>query len=264
MRRTELGRRNASGIGQRRGLSCRRPAQSMIAPAIRRRTSCSSPRSRESCMPARGQLPIGQRPGIEVLVMVAGIRRHGRSNYFIFECGGSVIIVAARKLCLVARATSRQAALGFHRPATLGKKYALQIGRISQNARPFHGLGSLRPRRHAARLIESRHRLGFQIELGSRVLPVFGHRSRSYVGGSGLSVRCSTLEPAGEEKRASLRFDQVFSENRLPPFFRVIRRLARQLFQLRERHIDRAGADVAGVLDHTVEPAIDVENGAFA
>ena len=40
--------------------------------------------------------------------------------------------------------------------------------------------------------------------------------------------------------------------------------LARQLFQLRERRIDRAGADVAGILSHAVEPAIDIENGAFA
>src|SRR5258708_6501155 len=111
-----------------------------------------------------------------------------------------MIIVAARERCLAARATSRQAALGFHRPATLGKKYALQIGRISQNARPFHGLGSLRPCPHAARLIESRHRFGFQIELGSRVLLVFGHRSRSYVGGSGFSFRGSTRRPGGGGK----------------------------------------------------------------
>src|ERR1700675_2962960 len=40
--------------------------------------------------------------------------------------------------------------------------------------------------------------------------------------------------------------------------------LARQLSQLRKRRIDRAGANIAGVLDHAVEPAIDVENGAFA
>src|SRR5712664_3555244 len=40
--------------------------------------------------------------------------------------------------------------------------------------------------------------------------------------------------------------------------------LARQLSQLREWRIDRAGTDVAGVLDHTVEPAIDIENRTFA
>src|SRR6266446_7809460 len=40
--------------------------------------------------------------------------------------------------------------------------------------------------------------------------------------------------------------------------------LARQLSQLRKRRINRAGANIAGVLDHAVEPAIDVENGAFA
>src|SRR5450759_3339753 len=44
----------------------------------------------------------------------------------------------------------------------------------------------------------------------------------------------------------------------------AIQQLARQLFQLRGRRIDRAGADVAGVLDHAVEPAIDIDNGAFA
>src|SRR5258707_1995155 len=40
--------------------------------------------------------------------------------------------------------------------------------------------------------------------------------------------------------------------------------LARQLSQLRKRRIDRAGANIAGILDHAVEPAIDVENGCFA
>ena len=40
--------------------------------------------------------------------------------------------------------------------------------------------------------------------------------------------------------------------------------LARQLFQLRERSVGRAGAEIAGILDHAVEPAVDIENGALA
>src|SRR6266404_8895252 len=40
--------------------------------------------------------------------------------------------------------------------------------------------------------------------------------------------------------------------------------LARQLFQFRERRIDRAGTAVAGILDHVVEPTIDIEDRAFA
>ncbi len=91
-------------------------------------------------------------------------------------------------------------------------------------------------------------------------------------------VVCSVLDTgtSAGRKSASLRFDQVelyprrilLVEHDLfgkptSAFFSG-HPLARQLFQLRERHIDRAGADVAGVLDHTVEPAVDVENGAFA
>jgi hypothetical protein len=62
-------------------------------------------------------------------------------------------------------ATSRQVALGFRWPATLGKKYALQVGCISQNPGLFHGLGSLRTRRHAARRIERRQRLASKSSL---------------------------------------------------------------------------------------------------
>ena len=45
---------------------------------------------------------------------------------------------------------------------------------------------------------------------------------------------------------------------------RATQPLARQLFHLGERRIDRAGASIGGILDHAVEPAVDVENGALA
>src|SRR5258708_34581621 len=40
--------------------------------------------------------------------------------------------------------------------------------------------------------------------------------------------------------------------------------LPRQLLQIRVRRVGRAGAGIAGVLDHAVEPAIDIDNGTFA
>src|ERR1700722_20278984 len=40
--------------------------------------------------------------------------------------------------------------------------------------------------------------------------------------------------------------------------------LAHHLFQFRERRIGYAGAGFAGVLDDTVQPAIDIDNGPLA
>src|SRR4051794_22379675 len=40
--------------------------------------------------------------------------------------------------------------------------------------------------------------------------------------------------------------------------------LARQLFQIRKRRVHRARANIPGVLDHAIEPAINEENGPFA
>src|ERR1700731_881827 len=42
------------------------------------------------------------------------------------------------------------------------------------------------------------------------------------------------------------------------------RTLSRHLLQVRKRRVDRAGTGLAGVLDHAVEPAVNIENGAFA
>src|SRR6202045_2124008 len=39
--------------------------------------------------------------------------------------------------------------------------------------------------------------------------------------------------------------------------------LPRELFELRKWPIDRAGANFGGILDHAVEPAIDVKDGAL-
>jgi hypothetical protein len=72
-----------------------------------------------------------------------------------------------RLAIMVASPRRRLQALGFGRSAALCKKYPLQIGRISENAGLFHGLGSLRTGRHRARLFERRQRVGFQIGFGT-------------------------------------------------------------------------------------------------
>src|SRR3979490_1353161 len=53
-------------------------------------------------------------------------------------------------------------------------------------------------------------------------------------------------------------------ELRLRSRKRIPGRLARHLFQIGERRVDRAGAGLAGVFDDTVEPAVAKENGALA
>src|ERR1700687_2917490 len=70
----------------------------------------------------------------------------------------------------------------------------------------------------------------------------------------GSSVIRGLIVPDRRRPRSS-------SPRRVDPYCQT---LARQLSQLRERRIGGAGANIAGVLDHAVEPAIDGENGPFA
>ncbi len=48
-------------------------------------------------------------------------------------------------------------------PATLGKHDASNVGGASENAGPFHGFRTLKPRRHVAGLLQRRRRIGIQV-----------------------------------------------------------------------------------------------------
>ena len=128
----------------------------------------------------------------------------------------------------------------FRGSPALRKKQSLQVGGIPENACFFHGLGSRRARRHRARLFQSRQRFGFQLEPGPQVFLFLSHGNLTLFNRS--QFVCPVLDTGT----------------------RATQPLARQLFHLGERRIDRACANIAGVLDHAVEPTIDVENGALA
>jgi hypothetical protein len=126
----------------------------------------------------------------------------------------------------------------FRGSSALRKKQSLQVSGIPENAGFFHGLGSRGARRHRARLFESCQSLGFQLEPGPRVFLFPSHENLTLC--QPVSI---CLSGARLWNRATL---------------------AGQLFHLGERRIDRAGANIAGVLHHAIEPAVDVENGALA
>jgi hypothetical protein len=48
-------------------------------------------------------------------------------------------------------------------PTALGKEQALNVGGVSEDASFFHGLCTLRPRRHVAGFLQRRHRFGIQV-----------------------------------------------------------------------------------------------------
>jgi hypothetical protein len=96
------------------------------------------------------------------------------------------------------RLIAKPPSLGFGRSSTFRKKYALQVRSIPQNARLLHCLISLGAGRHRACLFQGRQRFGFQIKFGPQVFVLSGHAAENTSVDSGLSVRCSTLEPERE------------------------------------------------------------------
>jgi hypothetical protein len=181
-RRTELGRGYTPRIGERR--------QSFVAALCACKDSAGdvpsdrmllSPDREYLAGPFKGGFHIGQRPGIEAICnhgrllglwhRPASTRRAnlngGNSRQAITDHAAGIALPCVRV------AASRSA---FHRSSALGEKYPLQVSGIPENARFLHGLGSLRTRRHHARLLQRRQGLGFQIELRPVVFLLFSHQ----------------------------------------------------------------------------------------
>jgi hypothetical protein len=51
-------------------------------------------------------------------------------------------------------------------PAPFGEKQSLQVGCVSEDARPLHGLGSLHAGLHIARFFQRDHRFGIKVDFG--------------------------------------------------------------------------------------------------
>ena len=99
------------------------------------------------------------------IAVIVCVERHRRYRGERFDTGGAGGRGAA----------SDGEPLGFRRSSALGKKNALKVSGISQNARSFHGRNSLGTRRQGARLFQRRQRFGLQIGFGPRVVLLMGH-----------------------------------------------------------------------------------------